>query len=139
MATHLSIVLEAIDMSMLLKFVREGLGRIILLVDWITRPSRIQRSAEQQARVQTDAQKLSLYQHNLCPFCIKTRRTLHQLNVPVEIRELKKESQFREDLLNEGGQIKVPCLRIEKEEGVHWMYESKDIIRYLQGRFGVDI
>jgi len=31
----------------------------------------------------------------------------------------------------------VPCLRIEKADGaVEWMYESADINRYLERRFG---
>jgi glutathione S-transferase len=32
----------------------------------------------------------------------------------------------------------VPCLRIEKEDGSsEWMYESKDIIAYLDERYGI--
>jgi len=37
------------------------------------------------------------------------------------------------DLIAGGGKGQVPCLRIEHENGsVEWMYESVDIIRYLQ-------
>jgi glutathione S-transferase len=36
------------------------------------------------------------------------------------------------DLIAGGGKGQVPCLRIESENGnVKWMYESIDIIRYL--------
>ena len=32
-----------------------------------------------------------------------------------------------------GGKLKVPCLRIENNKGeVNWMYESSDIITYLE-------
>jgi len=123
-------------MPLLIKFIRESLGRTILLADWVTRPTKMKRSIEQQAIVQTDAQKLSLYEHYLCPFCIKTRRALHKLNISVQTRDIRKVPQHREELLNEGGQIQVPCLRIEEGEQVRWMYESNEIIGYLQGRFG---
>jgi glutathione S-transferase len=39
-------------------------------------------------------------------------------------------------LLQGGGKVQTPCLRIAGEDGqVRWMYESGDIIRYLQQRF----
>jgi glutathione S-transferase len=35
-----------------------------------------------------------------------------------------------------GGKIQTPCLRITDQTGkVQWLYESKEIIRYLQQRF----
>lgn len=120
----------------LLSLVRTSLGRIIQGLDWITRRSPMKRSDAEQAIIQSEAKKLTLYQHNLCPFCIKTRRALHQLNVSVEIRDIKKDPQYRDELQSGGGKIQVPCLRIEEAEGFRWMYESNDINHYLQGRFG---
>ena len=122
-------------MSVLIKLVREGLGRVILCIDWVTRPSPVKRTPDQQAVAEAEAKNLSLYQHYLCPFCIKTRRAIHQLNIPVETKELKKHQMYRDELLREGGRIKVPCLRIEQAGAVQWMYESDDIIRYLKDRF----
>jgi glutathione S-transferase len=66
---------------------------------------------------------------------VKTRRTLHKLNVPVALRDAKNDAAARETLLAEGGKIKVPCLRIEEGGKVTWMYESKIIIEYLNQRF----
>jgi glutathione S-transferase len=38
--------------------------------------------------------------------------------------------------LSGGGNLKVPCLRIENQQGgVEWMYESTAIINYLNSRF----
>ena len=119
---------------MLLKLLREGLGRLIAFISFLTRPKQIKRSEEEQKKVDEQARHLSLYQFYACPFCIKTRRVIYQLNLPIETRDAQK-GPYREELLREGGEIKVPCLRIEDAGEVRWMYESSDIIAYLQQRF----
>jgi glutaredoxin len=119
----------------LMKALRVGLGQLVLLVDFITRPSKKKRSPQAQASVDASAQDLTLYQFHACPFCVKTRRTLRRLNVPVALRDAKNNELDRQTLLNEGGKIKVPCLRIEESGQTVWMYESKAIIAYLDTRF----
>ncbi|KAF1030322.1 MAG: hypothetical protein GAK37_01406 [Pseudomonas sp.] len=120
---------------MLVKALRVGLGQIIILVDYITRPRKAKRPAEQQARVNEAAKDLTLYQFHACPFCVKTRRTLHRLNVPVALKDAKNNEHDRQTLLEQGGKIKVPCLRIEENGQTTWMYDSKVIIDYLDKRF----
>jgi len=120
---------------MLMKALRIGLGQVIVAGDLLTRPPRRKRSPEAQAEVDRAASGLTLYQFHACPFCVKTRRTLHKLNVPVPLRDAKNDPVARNTLLAEGGKIKVPCLRIEEAGKVTWMYDSKVIIDYLNTRF----
>lgn len=120
---------------MIVKALRVGLGQLIVFGDWISRPAKRKRDAAAQAQVAKDAQNLALYQFHACPFCVKTRRTLHRLNVPVALRDAKNDPVHRQTLLEGGGRVKVPCLRIEEAGEVTWMYESKDIIAYLDKRF----
>jgi glutaredoxin len=122
-------------MKLLLKLVREGLGRLIIFIDWISRPRKARRPAKTQAQVEQDIQGLSLYQLYACPFCVKTRRAMHRLNLPIETRSVAQNSPYREELATQGGAIKAPCLRIEEGDKVRWMYESNDIISYLEQRF----
>jgi glutaredoxin len=117
------------------KALRVGLGQLVIFADFLTRPAKQKRTPEAQAAVELSAQNLSLYQFQACPFCVKTRRTLHRLNVPVTLRDAKNNEQDRQTLLREGGKIKVPCLRIEEGGETVWMYESKVIIDYLNQRF----
>lgn len=123
-------------MSIIINLIRNALGGILVLVDLITRPRRLKRSAEAQATVEKAQSELCLYQLFACPFCIKTRRAMHKLNLSVEKRSVAKGSPYREELAQQGGKIQSPCLRIEKDGKVEWMYESSDIIRYLEQRFG---
>nr|WP_067289982.1 glutathione S-transferase N-terminal domain-containing protein [Marinobacterium profundum] len=112
--------------------IRWILGRIILLLDFLTRPRGIKRTPEQQAVLDTQTSRLSLYQYAACPFCVKVRRAMRRQSLKIETRDAKKQANYRQELLQQGGQLKVPCLRIESENGdVQWMYESSDIVRYL--------
>lgn len=122
---------------MIIKLIREGLGRVIVLGDYLTRPKSIQRSEQDQSSVDSAVSQMSLYQFYACPFCIKTRRIIRRLNLPIEYRNAQAPGTVRDDLQQQGGQIKVPCLRIEDEGEDFWLYESNDIIAYLNQRFGV--
>ena len=121
-------------MKLVLKALREGLGRLIILIDWIFSPSRLKRTNDVQADVNQQTAALKLYQFYACPFCIKTRRAMKRLNLAIETRNAQA-GEFREELQLMGGKIKVPCLKIEGEDEVSWVYESEAIINYLEKRF----
>lgn len=123
---------------MLLKIAREGLGRIVVFIDHVTRPTPMQRPAETQRAVDAAVQDMALYQYFACPFCVKTRRAIHRLNLPIALLDAQNEPQHRAALAQEGGKIQVPCLRIEAGEDSRWLYESGNIIAYLEERFGPD-
>lgn len=120
--------------ALILKTVRNGLGLIIVFFDFISRPKKTIRSAEDQSATQAAMEGLSLYQFYACPFCVKTRRAIHQLNVSIETRDINKNPAHREQLEMATGKVKVPCLRIEEGDNVRWMHESNDIINFLKMR-----
>lgn len=122
-------------MSFLLNLVRNLLGSIIALIDIITRPRKLKRSVEKQQQVEKELKNMALYQFFACPFCIKTRRALHRLNLPMEKRSATKGSPFRAELEQRGGKVQVPCLRINEEGQESWLYESGEIIKYLEQRY----
>ena len=123
--------------SLILKGIRNVLGLIIVFFDWISRPKGIKRSELEQSKAQASMQGLSLYQFFACPFCTKTRRAIHRLNVNIEARDINKTPEYRQQLETEGGRVKVPCLRIEDQDEVRWLYESNEIINFLENRIGV--
>ena len=121
-------------MKWIIKGIREGLGRLIILIDFIFSPKKQQRTESNQEKINEEVKSIKLYQFYACPFCIKTRRVIKRLNLPIETRNAQS-GQYRAELLAGGGEVKVPCLKIESDEGVQWMYESADIIQYLEKRF----
>ncbi len=121
---------------MFAKALREGLGRLVVFIDIITRPKPMVRSPAEQRTAEDAAKSMALYQFHACPFCIRTRRTIHRLGVPIELRDAQNDPLHRESLRAGGGKIMVPCLHIEEDGQDTWMYESADIIAYLNIRFG---
>ncbi len=122
---------------MLLKLLRNAVGSIIVFASWVSKPKGVERSAEEQQAVQEAMKGLSIYQLFACPFCVKTRRALQRLNIDVDIKDIGKQQQFRAELEQGGGKVQVPCLRIEEQGSVRWLYESGDIIQFLEQRAAV--
>ncbi len=97
----------------------------------------IERTEEEQRVVDEATEKLTLYHFPTCPFCFRVRRVLKKLKLNVELRDIHRYPEYREELINNGGRSTVPSLRIQQEDGkVRWMYESLEINRFLLDKFG---
>lgn len=114
-----------------MKVVRWILGNLILFFDFIFTPRSKKRPAQAQTLLDKQTEQFKLYQFKACPFCVKVRRSIKRQGLKIETRDAKGNEQYRQELLAQGGKIKVPCLRIEKDSQVTWLYESNDIIAYL--------
>ena len=73
-----------------------------------------------------------LFYFATCPYCIKVRIALWWMGIELPLKEIRYHRENRDELIAGGGKKQVPCLRIENEAGVQWLYESDDIIRYLK-------
>ena len=119
-----------------MQIMRKIVGAIILFFDWAFTPKGIKRELQAQATVDSQTKMLALYQFNACPFCVKVRRAMKRLSLNIEIRDAKNNEIFRNELLKNGGKVKVPCLKVEGDDGeITWLYESSDINAYLGKRF----
>lgn len=74
----------------------------------------------------------ALYYYDACPFCQMVLRSLNNLSVKVELRNILNDPSNRQALIQGGGRSTVPCLLIENDGEEQWMYESRDIIAFLQ-------
>lgn len=79
---------------------------------------------------------LALYYYPACPYCIMVLRAVEQMGLKIDLRNIQSNSSWYRELVDDGGRSTVPCLRIEeKNSWVEWLYESYDIIDYLQEEF----
>ncbi len=76
-----------------------------------------------------------LFKYDACPFCARVRHFLDQAGIQIEMRDILQDRSAFEALVQGGGSQQVPCLRIESTSdngSVSWLYESADIVAYLQ-------
>jgi len=119
-----------------MSIIRWILSFIVKGVDLLFRPPFKKSTAEDQALRDQQSANLSLYQFEACPFCVKVRWAMRRMGLNIELRDAKNDPQHRQDLEQGGGKIKAPCLRIDGPNNqTQWMYESKDIIGYLENKF----
>ena len=122
--------------SFTMRIIHWILGSLILFIDWLTTPKGIQRPVEMQIVIDEQSQNFTLYQYKACPFCVKVRRSLKRLSLPVETRDPKRCENAKKELIVGAGKLKVPCLKIDEGVGrIQWLFNSKDIISYLERRF----
>ena len=119
----------------MLKFIRILLGSLIAFISLLTRGRQLKRSDNEQKKIEKELNNLSIYQFQFCPFCVKTRRNIYKLNLPIKYFDAMNDSDSRQELLEQGGKIQVPCLRISNNNKITWLYESTEIINYLNERF----
>lgn len=117
------------------KLVHAIVGPILLLWDWLTSPKGIQRPSQAQKIIDDKTRNLTLYQFRSCPYCIRVRRAIKRHSLNIETRDALRDTVSRKQLLEGGGEIKVPCLKIIDEQGnATWMYESTAIVQHLEER-----
>ena len=73
-----------------------------------------------------------LYQYDSCPYCRRVHQFLNETGIDIEMRDTLRDPEARRELVQGGGRSTVPCLRIERDGEVQWLYESRDIIDYLR-------
>ncbi len=108
----------------------------MLISEKLSTPKSVERSPEEQGRVDDACENLALYQFSACPFCIKVRKEMARLGLNIETRDAQHDDSHREALAAGGGRVKVPCLLIRENGGnEQWLYESDDIRSWLRQRF----
>ena len=118
------------------KTLRIVLGPVMLLKEKLTRPIGIVRPQAAQQSADLQCQSLALYQYKTCPFCMKVRHEIDRLSLSIKRVDAQPPGANRDALTREGGQTKVPCLKITDAAGQsQWLYDSEQIVGYLRERF----
>jgi len=57
------------------------------------------------------------------------------MGIKIKSKNILADPDIKAELIAGGGKQQVPCLRIEEDNKVRWLYESSDIIKYLRKRY----
>jgi len=95
---------------------------------------RLGRGARARKARADALEPLLLYNMEGSPYCRKVREALSELDLSHVVRNLPKGSPKRAELLERGGKMQVPYL-VDPNTG-RSMYESDDIVTYLQEQYG---
>ena len=81
--------------------------------------------------------RLALYHFETCPFCRLVRASIDRLGITVELRDIHRNTNYRDELISVRGRATVPVLQITNSRGEQrWMPESTDIVHYLETTYG---
>tara|TARA_B100000579_G_C22776582_1_gene826913 strand:- start:1184 stop:1444 length:261 start_codon:yes stop_codon:yes gene_type:complete len=78
-----------------------------------------------------EQESYQLFKTDLCGFCYRVRDFAEEKGISLTLRDTMTDMEAFRELLQGGGRSTVPCLKIQREKEVIWMYESLDIIDYL--------
>jgi glutaredoxin len=110
-------------------------GMTVNIIGHFTRPTPIERSPQERKSLAGEVKRLRVYDYPSCPSSFKLRQTLHRLNLDIQYCDIRKCQVHRDNLLAEVGRVHAPCLRIDNGQGVQWLDDQDQIIRYLNERF----
>jgi glutaredoxin len=114
------------------KPIRWIIGRGVLAYEKFFAPKPPERTHAAQAAINRQTTRLTLYEYKACPFCMKVRLHMRKLGLNINRRDAKRNHNARDELMQLGGKLQVPCLYIGKTDGAdEWLYESDAIIAWL--------
>lgn len=76
---------------------------------------------------------MTLYYKETCPFCQNVLSVAEELNITLDLQDVTADQNIATKLVELGGKRQVPYL-VDTDKDVA-MYESEDIIHYLQEQY----
>jgi len=97
----------------------------------------VQRPDTEQQRVDQQTATLALYEMPACPYCCKVRRRVRKLGLNIPGRDVYADDDAYNTLVAATHSSQVPCLYISAP-GMEprWLFESNDIVAWLEEHFG---
>lgn len=78
---------------------------------------------------------ITLYDLPGCPFCLRVKRKLEELDLEYDVIEVPAAHFERTKVQEVSGQTGVPVI-VDEAQGVDGMAESSDIVSYLEETYG---
>ena len=100
----------------------------------------VQRQQAEQDRVDAQTTGLALYQMPACPYCCKVQRHIRKLGLNIPVLDVLADDDAYNTLVAATQSSQVPCLYISVPgTEPRWLFESNDIVAWLEERFGAAV
>lgn len=74
---------------------------------------------------------LTLYYFESCPYCQLVLRYMRGRSITIEMKDILRVPEYKNELMTIGGKTQVPCLVIDGKP----LYESQDIISWFDANW----
>lgn len=81
---------------------------------------------------QIKPKQLALYYSPSCFYCLRVLDTVDDLGIHITQQNIHRDQSAYNALKQGGGKTQVPCLRIDHGDSIQWLYESADIVTYIE-------
>jgi glutaredoxin len=78
----------------------------------------------------------AIYISRFCGACYRVLNAVDELGIDIEIRDVTANPGLRDEIRRATGRRTVPVLRIIEDGQQEWMFESREIVKFLNRRFG---
>ncbi|WP_370293971.1 glutaredoxin family protein [Thalassolituus sp.] len=112
-------------------------GKTLSFVDRIMPVKPLERTPEEQLLLDRESRRMHLYFCPECPSSISIKRYCERFGLHVVQKDVQRVNAYRNELVNGGGESRVPCLRVDGTEGESWVYSPDEILEFINNRFSV--
>lgn len=109
-------------------------GKTLDLVDRLVPVKPFERTHEEQVLLDRESRRMHLYYSRSCSSSITVKRFCERVGLHVVEKDVERVDAYRNELVNGGGESRVPCLCIHKKSGDIWVYSPEAIVDYLRDR-----
>lgn len=114
---------------------RQLKGKALNFFDRVLPVKPVERSLSEQLQLNRESRRMQLYFCRTCPSSIAVKRYCEKIGLRVVEKDVVRVSAYRNELVCGGGEPKVPCLKIDDDQGGRWLYSPEAIMAYLNQRF----
>lgn len=114
---------------------RQLKGVTLGVINRILPAKPLEWSQEQRSLIDRESRRMQLYFCRRCPSSVQVRRSCDRFGLHMVEKDVGRVNSYRNELINGGGQSRVPCLRLDLDNKTTWLYGHRSIVEYLETRY----
>ncbi len=114
---------------------RQIKGMTLSVINRVLPVKPLEWNNEKRSIIDRESRRMQLYFCRRCPSSVQVQRSCERLGLHMVEKDVGRVNSYRNELVNGGGQPRVPCLRLDLDNKTTWLYGQREIVSYLEGRY----